>query len=363
MNGNITAGGGNVLFNPDLVSELIKSKEIGFEGRFFSNRLGIDFALYQSNATNQLIDLPLDPLSGYNFKKVNAGDVQNKGIELSVNAKILHDPEGFNWEASVNYSVNKNTIESLAEDVTQYKLGGFDNLAVLAVERGSYGEIWGTRFSRVEDKSSPNFGEIIVDGNGLPTASSEKFKLGDQQPDAMVGFSNNFTYKNVSFGFLIDARIGGEIFSGSNHALQSTGSAAVTVVNGDRADIVVDGVVSGGSGVYAANTFSTTPQLYWQRITAGTGNLGINEANIYDATNIRLRNVNVNYTIPSKWLGNSGIQNVKLGLSANNVWMIKNNLNGIDPESVYVTRTNATGFEYLSPPTTSSVFFNVSLSF
>ena len=363
VNGNITAGGGNVLFNPDLVSELIKSKEIGFEGRFFSNRLGIDFALYQSNATNQLIDLPLDPLSGYNFKKVNAGDVQNKGIELSVNAKILHDPEGFNWEASVNYSVNKNTIESLAEDVTQYKLGGFDNLAVLAVERGSYGEIWGTRFSRVEDKSSPNFGEIIVDGNGLPTASSEKFKLGDQQPDAMVGFSNNFTYKNVSFGFLIDARIGGEIFSGSNHALQSTGSAAVTVVNGDRADIVVDGVVSGGSGVYAANTFSTTPQLYWQRITAGTGNLGINEANIYDATNIRLRNVNVNYTIPSKWLGNSGIQNVKLGLSANNVWMIKNNLNGIDPESVYVTRTNATGFEYLSPPTTSSVFFNVSLSF
>lgn len=363
VNGNITAGTNDVLFNPDLVSELIKSKEIGFEGRFFSNRLGIDFALYQSNATNQLINLPLDPLSGYNFKKVNAGDVQNKGLELSVNAKIFHDPEGFNWEASVNYSVNKNTIESLADDVTQYKLGGFDNLAVLAVEGGSYGEIWGTRYSRVEDKASPDFGKIIVDGNGLPTATSEKFKLGDQQPDAMVGFSNNFSYKNVSFGFLIDARIGGEIFSGSNHALQESGSAAVTVVNGERAGILVDGVVSDGNGGFTPNTELTTPQLYWQQITAGTGNLGINEANIYDATNIRLRNVNVNYTIPTKWLGNSGIQNVKLGLSANNVWMIKNNLNGIDPESVFATSTNATGFEYLSPPTTSSVFFNVSLSF
>ena len=362
-NGNTTAGTNNTLFNPDLRSELIKSKEIGFEGRFFKNRLGLDVAWYKSNATNQLIPLPLDPLSGYSAKMVNAGDVQNTGVELSISGKILHNPDGLNWDASINYSTNKNTIESLAADVTQYKLGGFDNLAVLAYEGGGYGEIWGTRFTRVEDKTSPFFGKIIVDGGGLPTASSNKFKLGNQQPKAMLGFTNNFTYKNLSLGFMIDARIGGEIFSGSNHALQKSGNAAATVINGERADIIVDGVVSDGSGGFTTNSVGVSPQKYWTAITGRSGNLGINEANIYDATNVRLRNINLNYTLPSNWLGDTGIQAAKIGLSANNVWMLKNNLNGIDPESVFATSTNATGFEYLSPPTTSSVFLNVSLSF
>lgn len=362
-NNNTTASTNNTLFNPDVKSELIKSKELGLEVRFFNNRLGLDLAWYRSNATNQLLDLPLDPLSGYNYKKVNAGDVQNQGVELSINGKVIHNPEGFNWESSLNYSQNKNTIKSLADDVTQFGLGGFDNLAVLAVERGGYGEIWGTRFSRVEDKANPNFGKIIVDGDGLPTATSEKFKLGSQQPDAMIGFSNTFTYKNVSFGFLIDATLGGEIFSGSNHALQESGNAAATVVNGERADIIVDGVVSDGAGGFVSNAVAVSPQRYWQAITARTGNLGINEANIYDATNVRLRNINVNYSISSKFLANTGLQSAKIGLSANNVWMIKNSLNGIDPESVFATSTNATGFEYLSSPTTSSVFVNISLSF
>lgn len=362
-NGNTTAGTNDVLFNPDLKSELIKSKEVGLEARFFKNRLGLDFAWYKSNATNQLIGLPLDPLSGYNAKMVNAGDIQNTGVELSINGRIFDNPEGFSWDAGLNYSTNKNTIERLADDVTQYKLGGFDNLSVLAVEGGSYGEIWGTKYARVEDEASPHYGEIIVDGAGRPEVANggERFKLGDQQPKAMVGFTNNFSYRNLSFGFLIDARIGGEIFSGSNLLLQQSGTGAMTVVNGERADIVT-GVVSDGTG-YVTNTVGVSPQVYWEAVTTRSGNLGITEANIYDATNVRLRNVNINYTIPSEWLGDSGIQNLKVGLSANNVWMMKNNLKGIDPESVFATSTNATGFEYLSPPTTSTVFFNISLSF
>lgn len=362
-NGNTTAGTNNTLFNPDLKSELIKSSEIGLELRLLRNRLGIDFAWYKSNATNQLIPLPLDPLSGYSAKMVNAGDVQNTGVELSITGKIIDNPESFSWDTSLNYSTNKNTIESLAQDVTQYRLGGYDNLAVLAIEKGGYGEIWGTTYARVEDESSPNFGKIIVDGNGLPLANSEKSKLGNQQPKAMFGFNNNFSYKNFTLGFLIDARIGGEIFSGSNLALQESGNAAITVVNGERADIIVDGVVSDGSGGYVQNTVGVSPQLYWTAITNRSGNLGINEANIYDATNVRLRNVNFNYSLPSNWLTGTGLTNAKIGISANNLWMLKNNLNGIDPESVFATSTNATGFEYLSPPTTSNYFLNVSLSF
>lgn len=362
-NNGTTAGGNKVLFNPNVKSELIKSREFGLDLRFFNNRLGLDVALYQSNATNQLLDLPLDPLSGYNYKKVNAGDVQNKGIELSISGTVIKSDSGFNWDASLNYAHNKNTIESLADDVTQFRLGGFDNLAVLAVEKGGYGEIWGTRFARVEDQSSPSYGKIIVDSDGLPTASSEKFQLGNQQPDAMFGFNNTFSYKSFSFGFLIDATIGGQIFSGTNHALQASGVAAETVVNGERANMIVDGVVSDGAGGFASNTKEVSPQRYWQAVTARTGNLGINEANIYDATNVRLRSVSLNYNVSAPWIKSTGLQSLKLGLSVNNVWMIKNNLNGTDPESVFATSTNATGFEYLSSPTTRTVFANISLSF
>jgi hypothetical protein len=362
-NGNTTATTGNVKYNPDVKSELIKSMEFGLDGRFFSNRLAVDFSWYKSNATNQLIQLPLDPLSGYTSEIVNAGDIQNKGFELMLNGTILDNPDGFSWEMSLNYSKNENSIKELTDDVNQYGLGGFDNLNVFATAGGAYGEIWGTKYQRVEEPTNPNFGAIIVDGNGLPTATSEKFKLGNQQPDALIGYSNTLSYKNLSFSFLIDARIGGEIFSGTNRTLQNSGNAAVTVVNGAREEFIVDGVVNDGNGGYVANTVAVSPQIYWNTITTRSGNLGITEANIYDASNVRLRNIQLNYSLPAKWLKNSGIQNAKAGISANNVWLISSHLNGVDPESVYATSTNAVGFENLSSPTSSTVFLNLSLSF
>ncbi|PKV50163.1 TonB-linked SusC/RagA family outer membrane protein [Aquimarina sp. MAR_2010_214] len=362
-NNNTTATSGDVLFNSDVKNELIKSLEVGFEGRFFNSRLAIDFAWYKSNATNQLIELPLDPLSGFNSEIINAGDIQNEGYELGISGKILDNLKEFSWDVNLNYSTNKNTILELTDEVTKYRLGGFDNLSILAFRGGNYGEIWGTKYRRVEDPSDANFGKIIVDGDGLPLATEESFNLGNQQPDAMIGFSNTFTYKNISLGFLIDARLGGEIFSGTNLALQEIGNASATVVNGGREDILVDGVVDDGSGNFTTNTVAVSPENYWTAITGRSGNLGINEANIYDATNIRLRNVNLSYSLPSKWLEKIEIQKMTLGISANNVWMIKSHLNGVDPESVYATSTNATGFESLSSPTTRSIILNVSVSF
>jgi outer membrane receptor protein involved in Fe transport len=361
-NGSTTATTNNTLRNPNIKSELIKSLEFGFEGRFLNNRLALDFTWYKSNATNQILSIPLDPFSGFNNRLINAGDIQNTGIELGVNADIIRNDD-FNWNMSVNYSRNRNTIEALYEDVTQFGLGGFDNLAVVAEVGGDYGVIWGTKYRRVEDEASANFGKIIVDGDGLPLATQDKFVLGSQQPDALLGITNTFSYKNFTLGFLIDARIGGEIFSGTNHALQSSGNAAVTAVNGQRSDIVVDGVVDDGSGNFVANNTGVAPQVYWDAITVRSGNLGITEANIYDATNVRLRNVSLNYNFPAKALQNLPIQNLKLGVSANNVWMMSSHLNGVDPESVFSTGSNATGFEYLSSPTTSSVFLNLAINF
>ncbi|SKB71171.1 TonB-linked outer membrane protein, SusC/RagA family [Salegentibacter holothuriorum] len=362
-NGNTTAGRNGTLYNPDVKSELIRSTEFGLDARFFNNRFGVDFSYYKTNATRQLINLPLNPLSGYSSVKVNAGDIENKGFELMLNGRLLDNPEGLNWDMNLNFSRNVNTVVELADGVTQYSLGGFDNLAILAVEGEPYGEIYGTKYQRVEDESSPFFGEIIVDGDGIPLATSEKERLGNQQPDFLLGFSNSFSYKNFSLSFLLDARIGGEIYSGTNRAIQNAGTGAETVTNGNRDNIVVDGVVADENGGFAENTTEVSPQLYWQNITERSGNLGINEANIYDATNFRLRSINLRYDLPTTWLDNTFFNSAYAGLSANNVWMIDSNLNGVDPESVYATGTNAVGFENLASPTISTVFLNIGVKF
>jgi TonB-linked SusC/RagA family outer membrane protein len=361
-NGNTTAGRNNVLLDPNVKSELIKSLELGTEMRFANNRIGLDFSYYKTNATRQLIDLPMDALSGYVAKKVNAGDIQNTGFELVIDGKVLGKPNGLNWTTSFNYSRNNNTVEALSEGVERYMLGGFDDVSVLAVVGAKYGEIYGTKFNRVKDEASPYFGQIILNADGLPTRDPEIVRLGNQQAKALIGFTNNFEYKGIGLSFLFDARIGGEIFSATQVAMQASGTAAITAPNGLRENLVADGVVSNGSGGYTVNTKSVSQQNYWRAI-ATANNLGVTEANIYDATNFRLRNVQLSYTFSGKTLGKSPIKNAKIGVSCNNVWLIKSHMRGIDPESIYATNTNATGFENAGLPTMRTFLFNLALGF
>ncbi|WP_304246606.1 SusC/RagA family TonB-linked outer membrane protein [Parabacteroides gordonii] len=361
--GNTTVNTKGTLYDENVRSELISSWEAGLEVKFFNNRLGLDLAWYKSNARRQLLNLPMDPLSGYSNKKINAGDIQNTGIELMLNARPIETAGGFTWDLMVNFSKNSNKIIELTPDISLYSLGGYDNVQIYATAGGNYGEIWGTQFKRVTDESSPYYGKMIVTKDGLPTGNTEKVKIGDQQPDALLGITSTFAYKGWSLSFLIDSRFGGEIFSGTNRAMQASGTAAATVVNGERPDMTLDAVFVDDNGAYQPNNSSITTQQYWEAVTGSTGNLGIGEANIYSATNIRLRNLSLNYAFNKQMLSKTPFQQIKLGVSCNNVWMIKSHLNGVDPESVYATSTNATGFENGGSPTSRSYLFNVTLGF
>ncbi len=361
-NGNTVASRNPVLLDPNVQSELIKSFEIGTELRLFKNRIGLDFSWYKSNATMQLIDLPMDPQSGYSAKKINAGDIQNTGIEIMLDGRILNNPSSLNWNIAVNYSVNDNTVEELAEGVTKYTLGGFDDVAVLAVVGEKYGEIYGTKFNRVKDPSNANYGQILLNAQGLPTRDPEIVRLGNQQATGLLGVTNSFEYKGIGLTFLLDARFGGQIFSATQVAMQANGTAAVTAPGGARDNFVVDGVVSNGSGGFTKNSIAVSPQAYW-RAVATANNLGITEANLYDASNVRLRNVQLSYDLPRGFLSKTPIQRAKVGISCNNAWLIKSHVNGIDPESVYATNTNATGFENAGLPTTRTFLVNLTLSF
>lgn len=359
--GGITASSSNTLYNKNVKNELIKSYEVGVELKFLNNRLGLDFAWYKSNATNQLMNLPVNSLSGYNYKKINAGDIQNTGVELMAYATPIRTKD-FEWTINYNISHNNNTIKDLYDGVDRYQLGGYDNIRIYAIKGGKYGEIWGTKFLRVEDGQYK--GQLLLTSDGLPQATSEMEKIGDQQATCNMGLTNSYSYKGWNLSFQIDARIGGEIFSGTNAMMQRSGTAAATAPGGKRVDdMVVAGVYKDASGNYVQNTNKVTTQQYWNAV-AGTGNMGIGEANIYSASNIRLRNVSLGYNVPSSILAKTNfIQSLKAGFTVTNVFMIHSNMNGIDPESVFATSTNATGFEYAGIPTTRSFVFNVSIGF
>lgn len=360
--GHTVAEKENLLKNPNVKNELLKSTELGAEMRFINNRIGVDFTWYKSNATNQLIELPMDPMSGYSRRIINAGNIQNKGIELMVDGRILENPAGLNWSLRFNYSNNENKIIDIAKDsgVSSYTLGSFDNLSIRAVNGGLYGDIYGTKFLRVETPGA-NFGALLLDNLGLPQATPSSSYLGNQQAKSLYGIANTFSYKNVELFFLVDARMGGKIFSATQTAMQGNGTAAITAPGGNRENFVVDGVISDGSGGFSKSTVEVSQQDYWKRI-ATTGNLGIGEANIYDASSVRLRNVMLSYTLPKGTFGNV-IQRARISASCNNVWMIKSHLRGIDPESVFATGTNAIGLESGAYPTMRTFQFSLNLGF
>ena len=361
-NGNTTAAPGNVLYDSNVRSELIKSWEAGFDIRFFNNRLGLDAAWYKTNATRQLLNLPMDPFSGYSSRKVNAGNIQNEGVEISLNGLILDNPKGLSWNSTAQFSLNRNKIIDLYPGVTLYDIKTLDAIQIVAVQGSYYGDIYGQTFQRVEDKNDPNYGKIIVGEDGLPLITTGKSKVGNQSPDWMLGWTNSFSYKGFNLSFLVDFRIGGDLYSATASNLYTRGNAAGTVVNGERQDFIVPNSVVQTPNGYTENKVPVTHQNYWERI-GSTGNYGLPEMYTYDATNIRLRNITLGYDFNKAMLKDTPFQRLRLSATCNNVWMIHYTLPGIDPESVSATNTNATGFENGAAPTSRSFTFNVTVGF
>jgi TonB-linked SusC/RagA family outer membrane protein len=362
-NNNTTAYANSTLYNPDIKSQLIKSTELGAEMRFLKSQLGFDFTWYKSNATNQIITLPLDPLSGYTGKIINAGNIQNTGIEVSADFRILSRPNAFNWTTSVNYAHNNNTVKSLYPGVTRYSLGGFDQVSVNAVAGQEYGQIYGTKIIRVTDPKDPNYGKPILN-NGLPQQTSYDTLLGNQQAKHIIGWTNKFSYKHFSLSVLLDASLGGKEFSFTLASMETAGTAAATVVNGRRDSMVVAGVTASTSGnttTYTANSTRVSPQQYWGAL--GTGNTGITEQNLYNASNIRIRNVQLSYALPKSVLQGTVIQRASLTAACNNVWLISSHMHGLDPESSYATGSPAIGFESGAVPSTRTYYLTLSLGF
>ncbi len=338
-------------FNEDLKPENIASLEIGLEGSLLDNRLFFDFSWYDIKTTDQIYDVPVPSSTGYDYFRENIGEMTNTGVELLVGGIPVHSGN-FTWEVSVNFAKNENKLIELTEDLDSHILNSTNsgNLNIQATVGGGFGDLYGTTW-RTNDA-----GQIVVDASGRPQASTDKVYLGNSQPDWNGGLSNTFTYKDFSLNFLIDARVGGKIYSQTNAALASSGVSKETLQYREGG-IIVDGVVLQSDNSYAQNSIEISAQDYWQAIS------GIASQYVFDQTNIRLRELVLSYKVPQSILGNTFIQGATIGLIGRNLFFIYKDIDHVDPEASLGTGNGGQGILSYNMPTARSIGVNVNIKF
>jgi TonB-linked SusC/RagA family outer membrane protein len=368
--------------NPNLKPERTNSLEGGLEMYFWGRRLGFDLALYKTNSIDQIMPLPVSTATGYTQKIINAGEIENKGIELALTGVPIKKKD-LKWELTLNWSLNRNKVVSLTEGVDNLQLGRFQGGVTINARVGQpYGVICGTDYTYYEGE------RIINAANGRYVISSTSdIVLGDVNPDWRGGLMSTLTYKNWALGFLIDCQMGGDIFSLDMYYGLATGLYEETAINNDLGNPVRDPIAwlnpddhsegydpsSGGfinQGVNVTrdangNIISATPNT--TRIAASNyGAFGYvrnpNKAFVYDATYVKLRNLSLSYSLPSSVLKKCFINGVTFTAVANNLWIIYKNMPYADPESG-LGAGNLQGYSIGSLPTTRDFTFNVKFTF
>ncbi|HEV7378180.1 MAG TPA: SusC/RagA family TonB-linked outer membrane protein, partial [Dyadobacter sp.] len=324
-NGSVAKFAENIqISNSNLKPEITTGLELGADVRLFRGKVGLDFTYYDQTTRDQILGVEISKASGYNTRILNAGKITNKGIEVSITGTPVKLPNGFSWDVSLNYSRNRNKVVELAEGLTTYTLATQRGMTSEARVGESYGTFYGVGF-----KKSPD-GQIIYDANGLPVTVANQ-KLGNIQPNWIGGFSNSLNYKGITLSFLIDARIGGDIYDEGTGTARWTGQYAETALGREEGVIgkgVREVVGADNSISYIPNSIIVTAnQLY------GYSNpRNYHESAIFDASYVKLREVSLGYSFSNSLLKRVKIQSAKLSVVGRNVWMIFKNTPHIDPE-------------------------------
>lgn len=367
--------------NENLKPETTRSSEFGLEASFFKNRLHLDVAYYNTNSLDQILEIKTTASSGYNSQLINAGKINNHGIEIQLDGNPIQT-DNFKWNVGLNYSSNKSKVEILDYDgnIQNYTIGTSGGVDVLASVGQAYGALYGTAYQRDAN------GNIVVGANGLPKADPAKKILGHYTPDYLAGVTNTLTYKNLELSFLIDASVGGQIFSGTNRTGNYTGVLAQTMPGRDAANgglsyyypgnntgngrtLVSGGVAPSGvtvyddgmifNGVYADGTPNIqviSAQEYYK------ASYNISEAYIYSSSYVKLREVKLTYNLNKSFTKKLGLAGASITAASRNLFFIYKDVPNIDPESAFNTG-NAQGLESLTLPTTRNFSLNVNLKF
>lgn len=364
----------NSLANLNLKPEISSAYEFGTDIRLFNNRIGIDLTYYQSRTKNQILNIPLSNTSGYDTRKINAGLIKNYGFEAVLTANILKK-KNLTWDAFINFSTNRSTVLELSDGLTNYVMAN-RRVSVEARVGQRMGDMYGIGFARVQssDPNAPYYdasgqytGQMVFGTNGRPVYTSSRIKLGNYNPDWLMGVGSSLNIKGIRFSFLFDIRQGGEIYS-ETQTVGREGGIIIETLEG-RADgydlnkpgngVIGQGVVfsNGNSGTISPNTTKVTARE-WH--TAWTGGRGVAEGVIYDASFVKLREVQIGYSIPDKVFGKLPFRGVAVSLVGRNLFLW-DKVPHVDPENMsYTGGTALPGIEYMSIPTTRSYGLNIS---
>lgn len=368
---------GDNLGNPDLEPENTKSFETGADLRFIKNRIGLDFTYYDAKSTGQIIPVPIAASSGYLTETLNAAEVENSGVEISLNVTPVKT-QNLNWDFTINFTKNTSMVNKLAPGVDFIGLGGFEG-SLIGVEAGQpYGIIYGTRWlhdaqgnvviadqAALDDALAGGVNAAYVYDVGYPMYDVTEGVIGDPNPDYIASIVNELSWKGFGLLFQFDTKQGFDIWDGTLGALDYFGTSAYSADHRDK-NVTFEGVMGHLDDNLNVITDgnNSTPVLYnqdWVQGGFGSGFTGPTELYVEDGSFIRLRELTVYYMFPSKWLDKVSISSLELGFTARNLWL-STDYQGVDPETSLTGANSAQGIDYFNMPNTKSYGLNLKLT-
>jgi outer membrane receptor protein involved in Fe transport len=349
--------------NDQLQPEKTYSYETGADLRFLNGRINLDFTYYYKQSQNQIVEAQTPAASGYERRIYNAGAIENQGWELLLTGNPVQTRD-FEWSIMANFSKNNSKVLKMLDEASRITLNQWHKSFVYVEEGMPYGILRARIWKRDEQ------GHRLVDKNGVPLIEDDQY-LGSANPDFLAGLSNRFRYKNIDLYLLLDFKKGGGIFSASWKKAITAGVFKESLDG--REDYYFRNVIMGdghtppyvwGGKFYDAYFEDGSPTNYYY-MPQGYGGLvdEIDELTYYDASFIKLREISVGYTFPKSILAKTPFSNLRFSLVGRNLWIIHQNTpKGLDPEAT-VTSGNGQGIEFGSLPPTTTLGFDIKISF
>lgn len=377
--------------NLDLRPERTKSGELGVEMAFLNSRVGFDATIYQQNTIDQIFPVSLSTSSGYSRRYVNSGEVRNRGVELSAFVTPVKTAD-FTWTLNANWYKNQNRILSLYQGVDNIVLASYQGgLTSNATVGEAFGSLRGSAY-RLNDNGQRIVTVSTSAATGLPTAAyfaqsaTSNEVIGNPNPDWKAGIANTLSYKGISLYFLLDIRKGGQVFSLDRYYGLATGMTPETAADNELGNPSRNPVVrnsdgsyaatSGGvilDGVYAAGTTIGGQDVSGQQNTVRTSNTNYglygyarnpNEAFVYDASFVKLREVSLSYSLPTLFVSKiGGVKGIDFSIVGRNLWLIHKNLPDADPEESLSSGNLGQGYSSGAYPTTRTLGANLRFRF
>lgn len=375
LDGRVGFTRSNVRGSEELQPERTTTFEVGTDLRFLDSRLGVDLTVYQANSANQILQVPVSNATGFTRFVLNAGEIRNRGVELQLRGVPVRT-EALEWEATLNFTRNRNTVVDIREGVEEIVVGSSFGYAgssatIKLVEGDAYGNIYGTSYARYypagEEPAAPDRLDedrpLLIGEDGFPVIESQQKVLGNAMPDWTAGLSNRISYRGFTLSMLLDAQVGLDVYSQYQNFFTAFG---ITEESLQRTETVVfEGVTADGQ--------PNTKEVW---LGQGVGPDGVNygagfyrntkrratENFVVDASFLKLRNARLSYNLPARWLEGGILESARVGVGINNV-VLYTPFEGFDPESrAGGAGTNATGFTGLDYPGVASYTFSLNVT-